>query len=41
LKKLVHFFEKSRDNWKERAKKAEDELKEINSISVDDIKKNS
>ena len=67
LKKLVHFFEESRDNWKskyfekskelkkaknqindlkhrkedwkERAKKAEDALKEINSKSVEDKKK--
>jgi len=67
LKKLVKFFEKSRDSWKEkyfektkelkraknqindlkyrkedwkeRAKKAEDALKEINSKSVEDKKK--
>jgi chromosome segregation ATPase len=67
LKKLVKFFEKSRDSWKEkyfektkelkraknqindlkyrkedwkeRAKKAEDALKEINSKSIEDKKK--
>ena len=39
LKKLVVFFEKSRDSWKERAIKAEEEL-EKKTIELPKVKKN-
>ena len=40
-KNQINDLKHRKEDWKMRAKKAEDELKEINSISVDDTKKNS